>query len=368
MSGSKGQLELVAAASDAGERADVVLSRHHPQLSRRVAKRLALEGKLRIDGHKAKPSDRVREGAHLVLRLPDDDQAPLQLEVLRESDDFVYVNKPSGVHTVALRPDEPGCLATAVAKAFPGAREASLDPRESGAAHRLDQATSGVVAFAKTREVWEQARALFDSRRVIKDYLARCSRPWSPHLPEGALSSWMDEFEAPPPLLELTCAPGPALRVRAPLGHGSSRDRVSVRLDGQRATTLIQVVEGTRCARLRLVTGLRHQARVHMAWMGQAIDGDTVYGGEVAERLMLHAYQLDLSAGFDAELPVRAPAAAECGRCHEGLLPPPAWPPLQTRAACCTRRRSHGPPGRRTPRHSSALLWPVAAQQRPAAG
>ena len=310
MTNDKEPLVAIVGESDAGERADVVLSRHHPQLSRRVAKRLALEGKLRIDGHKAKPSDRVRAGEELSLRLPSSDAPPLELDLLRESDDFIYVHKPSGVHTVALRPDEPGCLATAVARAFPQTREASEDPRESGAAHRLDQATSGVVAFAKTREAWLAARELFDQRKVIKDYIARSSHAWEPKLPEGALASWFEDFEPPEALIDLPCADGPALRIRAPLGRGESRDQVAVRLDGQRATTLLQRTTRGNCARLRLVTGLRHQARVHMAWVGLPIDGDTRYGGLEAPRLMLHAYQLDLSAGFENERPVCAPPDA----------------------------------------------------------
>jgi 23S rRNA pseudouridine1911/1915/1917 synthase len=310
MSDLRDALVVIAGEADAGERADVVLSRHLPQLSRRVAKRLALEGKLRIDGHKAKPSDRVHPGEELRLRLPSSDAPALELDVLRETEDFVYVHKPSGVHTVALRPDEPGCLATAVARAFPGTRDASEDPRESGAAHRLDQATSGVVAFAKTREAWRAARDLFDQRKVVKDYIARSSHAWEPKLPQGALSSWFEEFEAPEALIDLPCVDGPALRIRAPLGRGEARDQVAVRLDGQRATTLLQRTTRGRCARLRLVTGLRHQARVHMAWVGLPIDGDTRYGGLEASRLMLHAYQLDLSAGFADESPVCAPADA----------------------------------------------------------
>ena len=307
MSESKDALVVIAGDADAGERADVVLSRHHPQLSRRVAKRLALEGKLRIDGHKAKPSDRVRPGESLTLRLPGASTPPLALDLLRETENFIYVHKPSGVHTVALRPDEPGCLATAVASAFPETREASEDPRESGAAHRLDQATSGVVAFARTREAWLAARELFDRREVIKDYLARSSRDWKPVLPDGGLPTWLEAYEAPPALIDLPCVEGPALRIRAPLGRGESRDQVAVRLDGQRATTLLQRTTRGVCSRLRLITGLRHQARVHMAWVGLPIDGDTRYGGLEAPRLMLHAYQLDLGAGFEGEAPVCAP-------------------------------------------------------------
>jgi 23S rRNA pseudouridine1911/1915/1917 synthase len=301
-------LRATAGPDDAGQRADVVLSRHHPQLSRRVAKQLALEGRLRIDGEKAKPSHRLQAGEALELRIPVRPATTFELEVLRESDAFVYVAKPSGVHTVALRPEEPGCLATAVASAFPRTRESSDDPRESGAVHRLDQATSGVVAFAKTREAWLGARALFDRREVVKDYVARTHGEWPPRAPEGSLPSWLEPFEAPPPLEGLEASDASAFRVRAALGRGEAKRSVSVRLDGQRATTIVEQLTRAEslCLRLRLVTGLRHQARVHLAWLGLPIDGDPLYGGRPAPRLMLHAYQLDLSAGFDDETAVTA--------------------------------------------------------------
>ena len=297
MSEEPSPLRVVATQEDDGARADVVLSRHHPQLSRRVAKQLALEGKLRIDGAKAKPSQRVEPGVTLELRMPAAEHAAIDLALLHESEDFIYIHKPSGLHTVALRPDEPGCLATAVAKAYPYTRDASEDPRESGAVHRLDHATSGVVAFAKTREAWLAARALFDRREVVKDYMARSAGTWPPVAPEGSLPSWLEPFEAPSALPGLAVDGDEAFRIRAALGRGEVRRSVAVRLDGQRATTIAQKVVSAEslCLRLRLVTGQRHQARVHLAWIGLPIDGDELYGGREAPRLMLHATKLGLS-------------------------------------------------------------------------
>ena len=46
---------------------------------------------------------------------------------------------------------------------------------------------------------------------------------------------------------------------------------------------------------LRPVSGRTHQLRVHMKYLGHPIVGDTVYGGEKADRLYLHAGSLEIT-------------------------------------------------------------------------
>lgn len=332
-------VEHTVGEDDAGERADVVLGRRIPALSRRQARALARGGKLRVDGRRRPPSTRVDVGTELSLELDDAEQLPeaLQtrldtLEPLAETEHFIYVAKPAGVHTVALTPAQPGVLATVVAERWPECAEASPDLREGGAVHRLDQATSGVVAFARSREAWEQARAGFSDERVAKHYLAVCERSgedWPPALPEGGLRGWIEDAEAPTgfeaELAELRSRGQPldlpASRVRAALGRDHDRRRCAVRLDGRRASTVVSplAAAGPRwLVRLLLETGRRHQARVHLAWIGLAIVGDTLYGtassasatkSEGARAIRLHAFAIDLSAVFASEAPVYSPPA-----------------------------------------------------------
>lgn len=328
----------VVEQADAGERADVVLGRRIPALSRRLARSLARAGKLRIDGRRSPPSTRVSEGARLELDLDlgheqSTNESLEQLDVLALTDRFVYVRKPAGVHVVALTPAQQGVLATAVAREFPECAAASLDPREGGAVHRLDLPTSGVVAFARSREVWQQARAGFADERVAKHYLAVSLCPtdeWPPPLPEGGLRGWIEpgpectesfaKVVDIDPTERLGLAP---IRVRAALGRDGPQ-RSSVRLDGRRASTVISPLaraNGYLLSHLLLETGCRHQARVHLAWIGRPIRGDVTYGlsqtdphGE-AERMRtpgssswiaLHAFALDLSDVFEGEQTVFA--------------------------------------------------------------
>jgi 23S rRNA pseudouridine1911/1915/1917 synthase len=319
--------------ADEGERADVVLGRRVPALSRRQARNLAREGKLRIDGRRQPPSARVSAGQALELTLDDADAAAPapepELEVLAVTERFVYVNKPPGVHTVALTPDQPGVLATAVARRFPACATASEDPREGGAVHRLDQPTSGVIAFARSRAAWLDARAQFKAGRVAKHYLAACDRVgehWPPELPADGLRGWIESVE---PLTEfadrlasLVVGDGSeqrlaCVRIRAAIGRDGAQ-RSAVRLDGRRASTIVQplATNGQRwLVRLLLETGCRHQARVHLAWIGLPIIDDPLYGTTQADpggvAIHLHAFAIDLSAVSPDEVPVFAPPPAK---------------------------------------------------------
>ena len=296
-----GDITLVVTAEDAGERADVVLGRRVAGLSRRVARSLALAGRLKIDGTLAAPAHRVRAGEQLVLAVPVAEVATPPLVVLAVTDRLVYVDKPSGLHTHRLRPTDPPALADLVAAAFPECAGASEDPREGGAVHRLDRGTSGVVAFARTFEVHAAARAAFAAGAVPKRYLALVTcpqdQPWPP-----ATRPW------------LTPA-GDTIEVRAPLGPGDQPSRVAVRPDGQPSLSVVEPPHprgpGQATVALSLHTGRRHQARVHLAWLGWPIVGDDLYGGTLADRLHLHALALDLRAvDPDGEVVVAPPPDA----------------------------------------------------------
>ncbi|WAS90433.1 RluA family pseudouridine synthase [Nannocystis punicea] len=295
------RLVCVAESEDDGARADVVLGRRLVGLSRRVARELALAGRLTVDGRRAPPSHRVRAGERLELAAPAAPAVVEGPELLAATDALVYVVKPAGLHTHRLRPDDPPALADRVAARFPECAAASLDVREGGAVHRLDRGTSGVVAFARTRDAFLAARDAFAASRVGKHYMA-------------VTTCTFDHVWPPPPDSWLAPVSASMVEVRAPLGPGFGRDRVAVRRTGQPARTRVEPHSPPGARRLwslELLTGRRHQARVHLAWLGLPILGDELYGGDPADRLYLHALRLDLSAAIAGEEPITAPLPPE---------------------------------------------------------
>lgn len=133
---------------------------------------------------------------------------------------------------------------------------------EGGIAHRLDNATSGVVLAADSLEELDRLRGWFRAHQFIKTYrmLAACDVPWR----------------------EKTCD--------LALGHHARRKRLMVARRGLRTAHRGKWYPAeTRFRRLspRLVevtmrSGVMHQIRVHAAVLGIPILGDTLYGGAAA--------------------------------------------------------------------------------------
>lgn len=308
---------------DEGRRADVVLARNVPDLSRRAAKAMALGGALSIGGRKAKPSTIVQKGDTLELQwdAPQSEGPPLR--VLHTTDDLVFVDKPSGLHTHRLRPDQPVALADLVVREHPECARASADPRECGALHRLDRDTTGVLAFARHREAWERIRSAFEEDRVSKLYLALCHRrapQWPPAPPPDCMPI---EQPRPPLPSSIPSAPeSPAVELRPPLGHGDGADRVAVRPDGLACRTVAWPLATRDAGRqllvlLRLDTGRRHQARAHLAWCGLPIVGDDRYGAaSEGGHLYLHALSLAIPGVQAVVAPPTGPWIDVLADCH----------------------------------------------------
>jgi 23S rRNA pseudouridine1911/1915/1917 synthase len=86
---------------------------------------------------------------------------------------------------------------------------------------------------------------------------------------------------------------------------------MEVRLDGQRASTLVSQLAqeaDTALFHVQIETGLRHQIRAHLSWIGAPILGDALYGPPSDGRLRLHSWMLQFMDEEHAEPVVLAPA------------------------------------------------------------
>ena len=158
------------------------------------------------------------------------------------------------------------------------------------ACHRLDMDTSGLMVFAKTAEAQAALQQQFEKREVSKAYLAWISDPGGDTV-AGA-----------------TPVPGSHGKIVLPLAPDWD-DRPRQRVDpdqGKPAVTEYEVLErnddGAAFVRLIPYTGRTHQLRVHCAHpagLGLPIVGDRLYGGQPADRLMLHAAYLSFRHPVD---------------------------------------------------------------------
>lgn len=187
------------------------------------------------------------------------------LHVLYQDDHIIVVNKPSGLLSVPGKaPEHHDSIMARVQRDFPGAESV----------HRLDMATSGVMAVALTKAAERELKRQFREREPKKSYLARV---WG-HLEkdEGLVD------------LPLIC-------------DWPNRPKQKVCFEtGKSAQTEYRVLsrdaDGTTRVLLMPITGRSHQLRVHMLALGHPILGDKFYAHPeakaMAPRLLLHAREL----------------------------------------------------------------------------
>lgn len=186
------------------------------------------------------------------------------LDILYEDEDIVLLNKPSGLLSVPGKAsDHKDCLESRVQAIIPNAR----------IVHRLDMATSGVIAFAKTAHAHRHLGLQFEKRQTRKTYGA---------IVHGEFSAKSGRIDLP-----LIC-------------DWPNRPMQMVDFKtGKRAITDWEVIaQMTTSSRLKLypITGRSHQLRVHMLAINHPIIGDRLYAPqsvfEAAPRLCLHASSL----------------------------------------------------------------------------
>ncbi|MGO9831220.1 MAG: RluA family pseudouridine synthase [Myxococcaceae bacterium] len=294
----------------AGRRLDVVVG-EMLGLSRARVKSLFEAGAVRVDGRRPSKGDRATGGARLEVELLEEAPAlvpepNLALRLLYEDRWLLAVDKPAGMPSHPLKPGETGTVANALAGRFPEVAGAGDEVREGGLVHRLDIDTSGVLLAARNHSTWQAVRALFGERAVDKRYWALVSGPIGDR---GAI--------------DLPLRHKGDTRVEAALDGGEA---------GRAALSEFRVLErsgGLALVEVRILTGVLHQVRAHLAAIGAPVVGDSLYGGRPLpglQRFFLHARSVELvHPATAATLHVDSPLPEELARALAAadMRPPP---------------------------------------------
>jgi tRNA pseudouridine32 synthase/23S rRNA pseudouridine746 synthase/23S rRNA pseudouridine1911/1915/1917 synthase len=192
------------------------------------------------------------------------------LTLLYEDQDVIVIAKPVGLLTIGTERDKSrtvhAILNDYVRKGNPKSRHRVY------VVHRLDRDTSGVLIFAKSEATKQYLQEHWTETE--KCYLAVVYGKLVP--PAGTISSYLTENSA----LRVFSTPDPAAGKLA-----------------QTEYTTLRETRGFSLLAIKLLTGRKHQIRVHLSEKGHPIVGDTKYGkaGDGHPWLALHAQSLSFT-------------------------------------------------------------------------
>ncbi|HTM45198.1 MAG TPA: RluA family pseudouridine synthase [Polyangiaceae bacterium] len=256
-----------------------VLKEHFVGASWNEVRRLVDTGKIQVDGQLLTDKRRViAAGSSVALSMTAPRKAAQgpshEQNILFVDPHLVVVNKPAGLAAVDHE-QESTSLQSELLTTLERMERRSLAPLL--VVHRIDKVTSGVMLFARTREVQLALKEQFRAHTTGRHYTA---------LAHGEVR------------------PG-TVRFRLVRDRGDGiRGVAQAANQGREAVTHITVIEPlARCTLIqcRLETGRTHQIRIHLAATGHPLVGDAVYTrGYVgtlisSPRTLLHAAYLSFA-------------------------------------------------------------------------
>jgi 23S rRNA pseudouridine1911/1915/1917 synthase len=236
------------------ERLDLILKSFLPNISREMIKTAILAGKVKVDGKvTSKPSAKIRDGVIIdfQIRLEETTLKPYEapIDIVYEDESIVVIDKPPGL---VVHPAPSVKEPTLVNILIGHTSLAGVSKERPGIVHRLDRDTSGLMVVAKTVESYNVLVKEIMERIMKKEYIA---------------------------VVHNKAKSG---TINVPIGRSPyDKTKMWVIPAGRAAITHIKVLEvigNYSVLKVNIETGRTHQIRVHLAYIGNPIVGDKVYG------------------------------------------------------------------------------------------
>lgn len=242
-----------------GERLDKYLSIIYPSLSRSFFQKLIKEQHVLVNQTIQKANYRIKTDDLIQITIPDAVETAIEpenisLDILYEDDDVLIVNKPKGMVVHPSAGHFSGTLVNAVLYHCKSSLSGINGEIRPGIVHRIDMDTTGSLIVCKNDESHVKIAEQIKNHTVNRIY-------------EGIVYGNIADDEG---------------TIEGAIGrHPKERKKMAINeQNGKPAITHYKVLErfgNYTYMQFQLETGRTHQIRVHMASIGHALLGDTVY-------------------------------------------------------------------------------------------
>lgn len=220
--------------------------------------------------------------------LPPDQSIIDAIKIIDETDEYLIVEKPSGILVHPTQANEPITLTSEILKRNPEIKEVGDSPVRPGIVHRLDKEASGLLVIAKTQDMFSHLKKQFKARTIDKEYAV-------------LVHEFIDKKHD---VIDFVIDRGSSGKMVArPYVKEFSLNTIDDIQEGKEAKTEFWVQENiVRYAllRVKIHTGRTHQIRVHMYAYNHPVVGDKLYYNKKLNRsrdrelgrIFLHATKL----------------------------------------------------------------------------
>lgn len=253
-------LTLQCTAQDSGKRIDKYISDNIAELTRSAVQGIIAKNGITADGKAVSKNYKIRGTEIIEVEIPDAepmDAVPenIPLDIVYEDNDLLVVNKPKGMVVHPAHGNYHGTLVNALLYHCGGSLSGINGVIRPGIVHRIDKNTSGLLIVAKNDNAHLRLAEQIKAHSFTREY-------------EAIVSGFLKQESG---------------TVDAPIGrHKTDRKKMCVTAENSRNAvthySLIRQFGGYAHIKCRLETGRTHQIRVHMAYIGNAVLGDDVYG------------------------------------------------------------------------------------------
>ncbi len=246
--------------NDISSRLDKFIADNIEGFTRAKAQILIQNGEVTVNDKVLSKSYIVKPGDLVVVTLNDPEEVDIipediPLDIVYEDDDILVINKQKGMVVHPAAGNLNGTLVNALLFHCKGRLSGINGEIRPGIVHRIDKDTSGLLVVAKNDAAHNFLADEIKKHNVKRVYYCVCYGRFKES--KGT--------------------------VNAPIGRDpKDRKKMTVTLKNSKSAIshyeVLEEYNGFSLVKVNLETGRTHQIRVHMAHIGHAVAGDSVYG------------------------------------------------------------------------------------------